>query len=224
MTLKNLLIAAFIIISTISIKAEILLDTALYAKNPNYIQEISLYEAYKIKQANIVMLGNSITHGCNWNELIGRTDIVERGVSSDIIEGFISRLEYIYKLKPKVVFIMGGINDIYNRTPVEDIFKNYTFLITSLKARNIQVVVQSTLFVNKKWKFATDRNKDVEKLNGLLESYCKNNKIEFLDLNPKMSSYKMLKDEFTYDGLHLTGKGYGVWGGEVEKMLKKLGM
>ena len=80
-----------------------------------------------------------------------REKVIERGIPSDNLDGFISRLDYIYKLKPKVCFIMGGINDIYNWTPLEKIFQNYTFIIKELKAKNIKVVIQSTLYVNSKY-------------------------------------------------------------------------
>jgi len=34
------------------------------------------------------MLGNSITHGAAWNELLGRSNVVERGISSDVLRGY----------------------------------------------------------------------------------------------------------------------------------------
>ena len=42
-----------------------------FRSNPNYTYEMGLYDIYKTKQADIVMLGNSITHGVKWNELLG---------------------------------------------------------------------------------------------------------------------------------------------------------
>lgn len=226
--LKNVILTILLIIASNvtfskSLNFAVQKDTAQFDKNSNYHQQIGLYEVYKDKQYDIVMLGNSITQGVNWMELLGRTNIANRGISSDILEGFTARIEYIYKLNPKYVFIMGGINDIYNRYPIQDIFKNYTYLISLLKTRNINVVVQSTLYVNPKWKYAEERNKEVENLNNLLESYCKNNNIEFIDLNKKLSKNKVLNIDYTYDGLHLNGKGYKIWGEEVEKMLKKFG-
>ncbi|HZW39781.1 MAG TPA: GDSL-type esterase/lipase family protein [Ignavibacteriaceae bacterium] len=226
--MKNVILTILLIIASNvtfskSLNFAVQKDTAQFDKNSNYHQQIGLYEVYKDKQYDIVMLGNSITQGVNWMELLGRTNIANRGISSDILEGFTARIEYIYKLNPKYVFIMGGINDIYNRYPIQDIFKNYTYLISLLKTRNINVVVQSTLYVNPKWKYAEERNKEVENLNNLLESYCKNNNIEFIDLNKKLSKNKVLNIDYTYDGLHLNGKGYKIWGEEVEKMLKKFG-
>lgn len=196
-------------------------DTAVYKKNPNYEHEINLYKIYKKKSANIVMLGNSITHGVNWNELLGRDDIVERGIPSDILEGFLSRMDYVLSLKPKMCFIMGGINDIYNWRPVDQLFKTYISIIEILKKNNVRPVVQSTLYVAKKYPSSADRNSQVEKLNALLKDYCKKNNIEFLDLNEKLSVNKYLRDEVTFDALHLNANGYKIWGQEIEKVLLK---
>jgi len=199
-------------------------DTASYLKNPNYIYEKSLYDIYKTRQADIVMLGNSITHGVKWNELLGRERVIERGIPSDNLEGYLSRLDNIYKLKPKVCFIMGGINDIYNWIPLEKIFSNYTRIIKELRARNIKVVIQSTLFVASSYPSSADRNLQVEALNKLLLDYSKNNGLLFIDLNSKLSNKKYLNSDVTRDGLHPNAKGYRIWGREVEAVLMKLGL
>jgi lysophospholipase L1-like esterase len=197
-------------------------DTALYKKNPNYELQTELYKIYATKQANIVMLGNSITHGVNWAELLGRTDVVDRGIPSDNTEGYLSRLDNIISLKPKVCFIMGGINDIYNWIPVEDIFKNYVKIISGLRAKKIQVVIQSTLYVASGYTSAANRNAEVEKLNKMLSDYAVKNNIIFIDLNARLSYKNMLMDYLTYDGLHLKAPAYKMWSKEVEKALQKL--
>jgi len=215
---KKLYIYCFVLIS-ITLKAQI--DTTLYLKNPNYQQEMGLYDVYKIKQADIVMFGNSITHGANWNELLGRQNVVERGISSDVLDGYLARINTVISLKPKFVFIMAGINDIYNWLPVDKIFEKYVRLIGQLKKNNIKPVIQSTLFAGTKWKSYSDRNKEVLKLNKLLSEYAKKNLIEYIDLNKKLSAKNILIAEYTYDGLHLNGKGYEIWGAEVDKLLRK---
>lgn len=208
----------FILITNLSFAQ---IDTTLYTKNPLYQLEMDLYKVYKTKQADIVMLGNSITHGANWNELLGRYNVVERGIPSDVLDGFNARINSIINLKPKFVFIMGGINDIYNWIPTDKIFEKYVRLITELKKNNIKPIIQSTLFAGSKWKSYSDRNKEVLKLNKLLADYAKKNLIDFIDLNKKLSSKNVLIADYTYDGLHLNAKGYEIWAVEVDKILKK---
>lgn len=199
-------------------------DTLLYLANANYKLQTGLYDVYKTKQANIVMLGNSITHGVNWFELLGRTDIVERGIPSDILEGFLARMQYVYKLNPKICFVMGGINDIYSGIPMDKIFENYKNVISGLKQRGIIPVIQSTLYVSPKWHSAAVKNPEVKKFNLMLREYAQQNNIDFLDLNPLLTVNNFLKDEFTYDGLHLKGEAYRVWGLQLESIIKKHGL
>jgi lysophospholipase L1-like esterase len=211
-------------IAFLSVKETLAGDTLAYKKNPNYAQEIGLYDIYKTKQADIVMLGNSITHGVKWNELLGRERVIERGIPSDNLDGYINRLSYIYRLKPKVCFIMGGINDIYNWIPIDIIYQNYIRIIKELKAHNIKVVIQSTLYVAQSYTSSADRNIQVEKLNMMLLDYAKKNGIDFIDLNSKLSKNKYLNNDVTIDGLHLAPKGFKIWGREVELLLAKMGL
>ena len=196
-------------------------DTLRYKQNPNYDYELGLYKVYKKKRADLVMLGNSITHGVNWNELLGRDNVVERGIPADILQGMFARLNYVYDLQPRVVCIMGGINDIYNWAPTDEIFSNYKKIIDALREKKIKVIVQSTLYVAKRYQSSTDRNGEVEKLNKQLASYCKSNSIEFIDLNAKISKERFLRDEVTHDGLHLNANGYKIWGEELDKVLRR---
>ncbi len=211
-------------------------DTLLYKKNVNYKRQINLYKLNKIKQADIVMLGNSLTHGANWNELLGRKSVIEQGIISDVVEGFLHRMSYVYKVKPKIVFVLGGLNDIFNWVPVEKIYKDYVKIISGLKSRKIIPVIQSTLYAGKNWgkdwieknhpelnvaKYNSGRNDAVDKLNKLLKNFAKVNNIDYIDLNSKMKRGHYLKPELTYDGIHLNAAGYKIWAKEVDKVLKK---
>lgn len=199
-------------------------DTARYLKNPNYLHEIELYKSYKMKQADVVMMGNSITHGANWNQLLDRDNVIEQGIPSDITEGYLNRMEYVYNMRPKVVFIMGGINDIYNWIPVEEILRNYKMILSGLRVRGITPIIQSTLYAGKTWPSSADRNKVVDKLNDQLRGYAIKNNIEFIDLNKSMSSGNYLKPQLTHDGLHLNARGFRIWASEVDKVLAKKGL
>ncbi|HIP33554.1 MAG TPA: GDSL family lipase [Bacteroidia bacterium] len=202
----------------IDLKNGKLLDSrADYLKNNQYAQQVGLYNLYQTKQSKIVMLGDSITFGANWNELLDDVNIINRGIGSDITNGFIHRLENIYKLNPKYVFIMGGINDIAKGYKVDKIFKNYKIIIEKLKSKNIRPIVQSTLFTTK----SKHKNK-VKKLNLLLMEYCKNNKIDFINLNDKLSKNDILIDDYTNDGVHLKPNGYEIWKKEIEKYLLEI--
>ncbi len=195
--------------------------TPQYLNNPNYELEIGKYKIYKTKQANIVMLGNSLTHGANWNELLGRTSISEQGIPSDITAGVLNRMEYVYKVKPTICFIMIGVNDIFSWIPVDSVFANYKIIVKNLKKKNIIPVIQSVLYAGRMQKASEGRNKEIAKLNKLLLDFSKQNNIEYINLNKKMSRSFFLKGSLTYDGIHLNGNGFKIWGREVDKVLRR---
>jgi len=170
-----------------------------------------LFDIYSTPKADIIMLGDSITYGVNWDELFN-IPIVNRGIGGDTTTGFLVRLKQVIKLHPKKVFIMGGINDLARYENVDFIFSNYKKIIEKLKLNNITPYVQSTLYTNRK-----SLNKKVKKLNLLLYKHCKDNNIIFIDLNKKLSNNNHIIDKFSTDGVHLTASGYKIWKNEIYK-------
>ncbi len=205
------------------------IDTLRYKKNPLYDQQIALYNIYKTRQADIVMFGNSLTHGASWSDLLGRSNVAQMGITSDIVRGYLNRTSFVFRYRPKIVFIMGGVNDIYNWTPVEEIFSIYVKIIEQFKAKNIIPVIQSTTYSAKN--YAKDwggtpetnagRNREVDKLNKMLSDYAKKNSIDYIDIISQLSRNGYLKDDVTWDGIHFKADAYKVWVREVEKVLIK---
>ena len=212
-------IIAFLIISNIISAQTNQNIEPLYLKNSNYKRMIEMWEICELKKTNIVMLGNSITYGINWNEALNRIDIANRGISGDNTEGILNRMEYVYNLNPKAVFIMAGINDIYADIPLDSIIANYEKIIDILIEKKVIPIIQSTLYVSKKWKKAEEKNLIVEKLNNYLKNIASQKRVKYVDLNAKLSENGFLKDDMTYDGLHLTAKAYKIWIEEIKKIL-----
>jgi lysophospholipase L1-like esterase len=228
-TLKIFLLVLFLSALVYSQPKSVKPDTLRFKTNPNYSLQLELYDVYKPRQSDIVMFGNSLTHGGVWNELLGRQNVIEMGITSDVLRGYFARLNYVFRYRPKIVFIMGGLNDIYNWTPVEDIFSVYIRIIKELKAKNIIPVIQSTTYsarnYAKDWGGTPEtnggRNREADKLNKLLSDYAKSNKIDFIDLIPAISRGGYLRDELTWDGLHFRAEAYRIWAREVDKILQK---
>jgi lysophospholipase L1-like esterase len=192
-----------------------------YTANPEYDVRRSLFKVYRPTKIKIVMLGDSITYEADWNELLSRNDIANRGINADITEGFLKRLPDIYTLNPEVCFIMGGINDIGKRIPVKTIFTNYTNIIRALEDKTIRPVIQSTLHISTKQYRWKEINRRVDELNALLKEYALKNNLSFVDVNSVLSVNGALKSSYTYDGVHLLGSGYDTWKELITKELSK---
>ena len=186
--------------------------------------QTELHGVYKLEDVKIVMLGNSITQGVNWNELLGRGKIANRGISHDITSKFLLRLDDIISINPKYCFIMGGINDLYDDIPIDTVIRNYSKIVTRLIENEIKPVIQSTLFVSPKWKRHVEKNKEVARLNSLLIKLALEKELLFVNVNSVLSDGKNLIDEYTTDGVHLNAAGYKLWGAELEILLEKLNL
>jgi lysophospholipase L1-like esterase len=226
------IILAFILMATEFLAQSAKDSTKSFNRNPNYELQLGMQSISKIRQADIVMFGNSITHGGNWNELLGRKNVVERGIPSDNTEGMLNRINTIIKLNPKICFILAGVNDIYSGFTADYVYSNYIKIIETLKSKKIMPVIQSCIYSGKNWgsdwnltpEFNRTKNQEIEKLNTLLKDYAMKNNIDFIDLNLRLSDSGFLKPEMTYDNLHLNYKGYKLWVNEVEKILIKYGL
>jgi lysophospholipase L1-like esterase len=119
---------------------------------------------------------------------------------------------------------MAGINDIYGDIPVATIFENYKAIVRRLRDNRITPVIHATLFVSPRWKEHVARNREVIKLDSLLSTYAAEEDIDHLDLNIRMSPGGTLREDLTYDGVHLNPRGYEIWRDELEKILRKFGL
>ena len=190
------------------------------SRNSRDIVRRSYFNIYKSKNVKIVMLGDSITHQIDWNELLLRSDVVNRGIGNDTTENILNRLSDIYTLNPKVCCVMCGINDLSRDISVDKIFKNYIRIIENITYHGINPVIQSILYLSKKRDKYKIMNKKVNELNKLLKSYAKSKNIIFIDVNKYLSTDGWLSPECTYDGKHLVGLGYEKWKNVLVSTLK----
>lgn len=191
-----------------------------YRWNQSYYTYISAYPLYE-KQKNIVMLGTSLTAYAEWHELLNRPDVAGRGIGGDITKGFLERLNYITALKPKIVFIEGGVNDIGHDIPQDSIIKNLETIVSTLQAQNIKPVITAVTLLAENYKNANISNHKIRQLNEQLLKLAQHYNTCFIDLNPYVSGPDFLNPQYALtDGVHFTDKTYSVWKCEVEKVLQ----
>ena len=201
----------------IIISLSLLASFAFSAANldPYYLHKKSQFEMLEQNDKyKTVMIGDSITDGGLWNELLNNDLIQNRGIAGDTTDGVLDRLDSVNK-NLKQAFIMIGINDFFQEKSVDYVFSNYLKIIENLQQKGIKVYIQSTLFVgeSKPAKY----NQKVEALNEKLKSYAKENDLTFIDLNTILAPNKTLKNEYSFDELHLNGKAYKLWTQEIKK-------
>lgn len=187
--------------------------------NPDvyYARRATLFDLLPVYSSDIIMLGNSLTDGAEWNELFDNCHVKNRGIVGDIIPGFFERLEPILKGQPRKIFIMGGVNDISHGVSADSIVSAMTQVVTTIQARcpKTGIYVQSMLPFNndvRLWKLLKGREQVVVDGNKGLESMCQRLGVTFINLYPLfVGEDGKMKPEYTNDGLHLMGGAYLIW-------------
>lgn len=159
------------------------------------------------KQAEIVMVGNSLTRRADWSALLPGVSIANAGISGDGFPLILNRVEAVKATGARHAFIMAGINNLAGSDIAETVFPDYRKLIDAL-AEDMSVTVQSTLRTAGRYSYL---NPEVAQLNRMLSDYCDGDPCTFLDLNAAVAPEGILLPEASQDGLHLTARGYALW-------------
>ena len=172
-------------------------------------------------QVGVVMLGNSITAGGgDWNKWLNRTDVRnagQGGYTSGQLLWYVDTC--VVSVHPHICFIMAGINDLFNNVPAELIYQNQVAILKKLTDHHIKPVMQCTLYMHNN----PEMNKKVDKINDAIKKYCKDNNIDYMDVNASLSGENGLRQEFTTDGTHLTQEAYKIWAKMLTSFLKDAG-
>jgi lysophospholipase L1-like esterase len=183
----------------------------------NFKLKVEQFRAYPNSSKDIIFLGNSITAGVDWTELLARGDVKNRGISGDITFGVLERLDEVTEGKPAKVFILIGINDISRNIPDSVILRNYRLMIQRIKSGSpkTKIYFHTLMPVNNEFtQFKNHYNKDEHILyvNDELRKLAASEKITIVDLYPHfLNADKKLEKRYTVDGLHLNAAGYEVW-------------
>ncbi|HEY4336273.1 MAG TPA: GDSL-type esterase/lipase family protein [Puia sp.] len=193
--------------------------TVSFLDNPQYIEQTKIMSAYHL-QSKVVLLGNSHIYKAHWNELLNRGDVGNRGIGSDITEGYLHRLQYVFDCHPAVCFIEGGINDIEHHIPEDKIVNNLSRIADTLRSAGIVPVLTTVFHVSPAAEAATFYNDRVSSLNLLIKDLAKQKHLNCIDLNPSIAPENELLPEFSqHDGVHLTGKAYEIWARAIDSTL-----
>ena len=177
-------------------------------------------------EQRVVFMGDSITDSWDspaYGGFFPGKPYVNRGISGQTTPQMLIRFRPdVLDLKPKVVVILAGTNDIAGNTgpmSLELIEGNLTSMAELARLNGINVVLASLLPVSDyesrdgKPIVQTERRppEKILTLNKWIKSYADAHHLVYLDYFSAMVDSKgLLKDELSDDGLHPNAKGYAV--------------
>jgi acetyl esterase/lipase/lysophospholipase L1-like esterase len=170
-------------------------------------------------EKRVVFMGNSITEG--WYNFdpgffTGRP-YIDRGISGQTTPLMLVRFrEDVIGLKPAVVVILAGINDIAQNTgpiPIVNTFGNIQSMAELAHASHIKVILSSVMpAATISWRPAIDPVQKIIDLNKMIKAYAGKMGYGYIDYYSAMvyGNNKAMNPKYTNEGLHPNLAGYKV--------------
>ena len=172
----------------------------------------------------VVFMGNSVTD--SWAPLFPAMfpgkPYVGRGISGQTTPQMVIRFHQdVIALKPAVVVILAGTNDIAGNTgpsTLEMIEDNIEAMTELAQAHGIRVVLSSVLPVfDYPWKKGLEPAPKIVALNAWIRQYAASHDAVYVDYHSAMADERQgLPANFSADGVHPNEAGYRVMAGLVE--------
>ena len=175
----------------------------------------------------VVFMGNSITEG--WADffptMFPGKPYINRGIGGQTTPQMVVRFHQdVIALRPKVVVILAGINDIAGNTgpaTLEMIEDNLRAMTEMAKANGVRVVLSSVLpAYDFPWRRGMEPAQKVVALNGWMKNYAATAGAIYLDYHSAMADARQgMREGLSSDGVHPTLAGYRLMAPLVEKAI-----
>lgn len=184
-------------------------------------------------EKRVVFMGDSITDGWKLASYFPSKPYINRGISGQTTPPMLVRFRPdVIALKPQVVVILAGTNDIAGNTgpmTLEAIEDNLASMFELARMNGIRVVIASVLPVSD---YAKNRDgkpinqttrrppEKIISLNEWLKKHAAQNGLIYLNYFSAMVDEKgFLKEQLSNDGLHPNDKGYVIMQPLVEQAI-----
>ena len=176
-------------------------------------------------ETRVVFMGDSITEGWGMKGVNGAPDrgvffpgkpYVNRGISGQTSPQMLVRFRQdVVDLKPKVVLILAGTNDIAENTgkmTPEETEGNIESMNDLARANGIRTVLCSVLPSTEFWWHkGLEPAEKIKALNVWIKEYAAKNGLVYVDYySPMVNGEGGLKKELSPDGVHPNAAGYAV--------------
>jgi lysophospholipase L1-like esterase len=180
-------------------------------------------------EKRVVFYGNSITEGWarHFPAMFPGKPYIGRGIGGQTTPQMLVRFRQdVVALKPKVVVILAGTNDIAGNTgpsTLEMIQDNLASMAEIAKANGIRVVLSSVLPVyDYRWRPGLEPAQKIVALNRWMEAYARRHGHAYLDYHSPMADARQgLRAELSEDGVHPNEVGYRVMAPLAERAIQR---
>ncbi|WP_158822040.1 SGNH/GDSL hydrolase family protein [Granulicella sp. S156] len=170
-------------------------------------------------EKRVVFMGDSITEiwGKGRGKFFPGKPYVNRGISGQTTPQMLARFQQdVLRLKPTVVVIAGGVNDIAGNTgpePLETITDNYRSMVTLAKAAHIRVVLTAPVPASWfPWRPGAHPGETVRQLNSWIKEYARAEHLVYADYYSAMvDDQGGIRPDLAFDkAVHPNDAGYAI--------------
>lgn len=170
------------------------------------------------KPVKVVFMGNSITDG--WYKqrpgFFDRNGFTGRGISGQTTSEMLVRFQSdVIDLKPKVVVILAGTNDLARNNGIishRHILQNIRSMCELAKVHKIRPVLCSILPAYQfRWNKELKPAEEIKAVNEMIREYAGKNGFDYVDYYSALVDERGgLPGQYSKDGVHPTPDGYAV--------------
>lgn len=182
------------------------------------------------EKKSIAFLGDSLTLGGQWANYFPEAEVFNYGVSGSKTSDIVERVDEALKNQPDSLFLLAGVNDLWNSSPSEDIINNFNSIIDKIKTTspNTEIYVQSILPIDSEmnikyfpqYPFPKGTNDTIKNINKELKNIASENNIKYIDLYSLYVNNDKIDSNLTVDGVHLNPEAYDIWANELNSYIQ----
>jgi len=202
-----------------------------YGQLARYHDDDANLAAPAADEQRVVFFGDSITDIWKLDDSFPGKHYINRGIGGQTTPQMLVRFRPdVIELKPAVVVVLAGTNDIAGNTgdeTLEQIEGDYATMAELARANGIRPVFASVMPINNynptALRFFLQRSPEkILALNVWLKNYCADQGLVYLDYFSAMVDERgMLKAELTGDGLHPNAAGFAVMAPLAEAAIER---
>jgi lysophospholipase L1-like esterase len=156
------------------------------------------------------LVGDSLTANCNWRWELGTASVVNLGVGGSDIRDVSHQIAQALILKPSVLAIEGGINDVLlegaSATRIEEDFTDLLRAVPSAQ----KAVVTLVPFVSSR-----SSSGKIADANSRMKTLAEARGFPIIDLNLVLARGGVRIPKMTTDGIHFTRDACRIWAEEL---------
>lgn len=224
--MNNFLTLTFLLLSTM-LTSQNTIDAISFANTDRYHES---NVALRSKQTKVVFIGNSITEGwvTNMPDFFTSNNYVGRGISGQTSSQLLLRFrEDVIELKPLVVVINAGTNDVAENTGAYNesfTLGNIASMVQIAEANNVKVILSSVLPATEfNWRTSVKNvSNKIVSLNEGIKKLAELYKLPYLDYHTTLKNKNNGLDfAMANDGVHPTLACYEIMSDMAQNIIQQ---